>query len=203
MDFTVLRFSVSLYLMMGLGALLAYFDKWLTIDQMLAQNIYQGLPWWNHGGMRGDLVLMNPLAIYAYSKYRGEWNWRVFAAIALICFLASMFGEGKAAQIQQWIPQSHWHDGRRTPTGWVHIIYAAPVFATIAMLFFCSPSAGWKTLAVASAIITFHIWLGMQGDLKSIIKPFWYPIRWSLGDTRILASIAALTGSTALWKALA
>ena len=122
---TLLLLSV---LVLAQGAL-AYRSNLLTISQMRAAGVPQGLPFIWHFGIWSDFLVISPISAYLVGRYFHLWRlgrWWSSLAIGLVCasFLSWVYTLSST-------PEAHVRNHQLTAAGFVHTVYAAAVIAIL------------------------------------------------------------------------
>lgn len=191
-------FGLLFYLLLLLGGVSAWQDRFLTVTQMRQKGFSRGLPWLWHGGMIGDIVLITPLCIVAIQSYGDQWNVVESAMTSVICGFVSYalhvwYDNGAR---KSGIPESHTYLGKRTLSGWFHLFYMALALTVIVLLFVFTESVETGFLVWSTIILVTHMFFGTHCHLK-IIRPSWYPVRIKIVDALTLVAIGlVLAGLT-------
>lgn len=190
---TILLVGIGLVLIQGL---FAFFDRYLWQEQMRERGITNGWSFMEHGGMWADVFVISPLVAYAASKYQLDFSWRGLLALAgsliVVLALVEVYRRGAIAT-----PEAHTHDGKTTPAGWIHALFALAAIWVCVQIYL-----GWTTpmvskwdIVVFSLILTPFFFLG-------VVK---FSERWTFdpgAKWQVAAGIAAVWVITALhlWR---
>jgi hypothetical protein len=162
--------------LVALQGVLAHRDSMLTIAEMHARGISQGLPFLWHLGMWGDALIVCPLAAFITGRYWSRWRAPDLQSAALIAIASSwalswLFTFGTT-------PEAHVLDQHLTLTGWVHAVYMAAAFTVFLQFLFFTEQVSKFTLRVTSALLVLHVFLGthMMLGVVQLVRPLdWYP----------------------------
>jgi hypothetical protein len=164
-------------LVLAQGAL-AYRAHFLTLSQMKAAGVAQGLPFVWHFGMWDDFFVISPLAAYLvgrYAHFRQLRRGLLSLAIGLVG--AAFFG---------WLwtlsstPEAHVQNHHLTAAGVVHLVYMAVVIAVFVRFILMNSLVSGRLLAVASVLVFIHVFAGshmLLGLLTTLAPQDWYPDR--------------------------
>lgn len=177
----------------GIQALLAWADGWLTQSQLQSSGITNGYALMEHGGWLADLLLISPLGAYIIASYRLPClSWQgvlIFAgALAAGLVLGRMWQEfGKT------YPEAYTHGGITTPAGVIHLAYLVGLVWIIGMYYFAptNPHHGYDMFVVATGITVLSV-LGLWK-----FSPAWH---FGLNELGQSAGLSALVWLVTAWK---
>lgn len=157
---TVLLIGIVLVVLQGV---LSWFDGYLTQAQMHSHNVMKGWSFMQHGGMWADVFIISPLVAYAASKYQFEvFSWRALLALlgslATVLALVEVYRRGAIIT-----PEAHTHDGRTTPAGWIHALFALAAIWVCVQIYlgWTNPMVTKWDIVVFSLILTPFFYLGI------------------------------------------
>lgn len=162
-------------LILAQGAL-AYRAHFLTVPQMHAASVAQGLPFAWHFGMWTDVFIVSPLAAYVTGRYAASWRPR-HAALSLVLGLACSAALSWLYTLSS-TPEAHVQNHQLTQVGIVHLVYAAVTIAIFVQFFFFTPAVRTGLLALASLLLIVHAFVGthmLLGLLATVVALDWYP----------------------------
>ncbi len=157
-----------------LGGWLAYQDQMLTVLQMKQKGVTLGLPFLAHGGMWGDLLIINILLMFIVPRHGNSWSTRSIVIALMIGTTVSVIMHFSYLNIK-W-PEAHVQNGRLTRAGWVHLVYMAGIMGVLVLFYFYTPNPSPRIVIATSALLLVHLVLGLHFVL-GLIKPSWYPGR--------------------------
>jgi len=164
-------------LVLAQGAL-AYRAHFLTLSQMKAAGVAQGLPFVWHFGMWGDFFVISPMAAYLVGRYAHLHQLRR----GLLSFGIGVAG----AAFFGWLwtfsstPEAHVQNHHLTAAGAVHLVYMAVVIAVFVHFILFNSQVSGRLLAVASSLVLIHVFAGthmLLGLLTTLAPQAWYPDR--------------------------
>ena len=170
--FVVFAFMEGL---VGVQAVLAYQDSFLTVSQMQEAGFAQGLPFLWHFGMYGDLVLISPVIAYLVGRSSIQYRQRSFWGFVLLGIVVSI-AIGWTYTFAS-LPEAHMRNHSLTRTGLVHLLYMA-IAVTVLIRFFFSNVQSKAELRAVGTLIVVHLLLGthMVLGLVALVVPLnWYP----------------------------
>jgi hypothetical protein len=184
--------------LVSLQGLLSWLDGYLTKGQMRARGVTTGWSFFEHGGMWADVFLISPMLAYLLVMYRipyaSKWGLLTLACAAALAFVMGSVYHRNGLKM----PESHTHDGRTTPAGWVHGAFAIFAFSTFALFYLrqTSPLPSVRDVLAISILLVPFTFLGLAKFNRS----------WRLSSQdrwQIAAEIAGLAVLAAvhLWLA--
>jgi hypothetical protein len=187
--------------LVGLQALLAYQDHFLTVSQMQQRGVAKGLPFLWHFGMWGDVFVVSGLAAYLVGHYSSRWRpkWILtsiaigFVATGLFSWLYTLSG----------MPEAHVQNHALTAAGRIHAIYMCIAFAVFLQFFLFTQDVAPRTLGIVSVLLLVHVFIGthmLLGLINIALPQNWYPaqpLRSIVGWITIATLAAGL-----LWRNL-
>jgi hypothetical protein len=166
---------ICLECLVGLQAVFANQDHFLTIAQMKGRGISQGLPFVWHFAMWSDFFVISPLAAYVTGRTFSQWRQRrilatlavgVVSAITLSVFYMFLSS----------FPEAHVQNFRLTHAGVAHAIYLA-IAVSVFIQFLCfTDGVSLGLLRTVSILLLLHVFIGTHMAL-GIIK-LYYPLDW-------------------------
>ena len=130
MQKAILFFGVSLIL---LQIILAYVDGYLVPEQIsnIGGNYIYSL--FEHGGFWSDVCILTPLVWYLSSKYNytyvSSFGLVVLSILTIIWILITN------TYAHSGFNEAYVHDGKTTPAGWIHAVYAILASWFVAMFY--------------------------------------------------------------------
>ena len=190
---------VLLECLVAVQAWLAHSDHFLTVAEMKAAGIDQGLPFLWHFGMLGDVVLVSPLAAYLIGRYRRQW----LDATALLSLLIGALSSAALHWVYMLseLPEAHIQNHQLTAAGIGHLFYMAIAIAVFIQFFFFTADVPVPLLRVVSILLMVHVFIGTHmalGILTFISPQDWYPAN-PLNSVLGWAALAALVLGL-LWR---
>jgi hypothetical protein len=169
---------VAFECLVGLQALLAYQDHFLTVAQMQQRGVAQGLPFLWHFAMWSDLAIISPLAAYLVGKYGRRWS-------PLTMLMSLGIGLVLSASLhwlylQSAMPETHVQNYALTPAGWVHAIYMGVAVGLFIQFFFFTDDVVQRVLGIVSVLVLIHVFIGnhmLLGLINLAFPQDWYPAR--------------------------
>lgn len=158
MFWIIMLIGISLVVMQGV---LAYKDGYFTQLQMRHQDILEGYSFMEHGGMLSDVFIITPLVAYIVSTYKLNYMSWESLIIFLISIGISLFAGISYNKSGSLTPEAHTHDGKTTPTGWVHGIYAIPCFWVV-MLFYVEGALNHLIISANIILLISAILMGFS-----------------------------------------
>jgi hypothetical protein len=166
---------VETEILIFIGAWFAYRDRFLTVKQMLAKGVPQGMPYVWQFGIWGDIILISPLLGLIVAWYGGQWSPVEVSVACGIGFLVSAGMHYQYINHPIQIPTSLVYGQRLTLAGWEHFVYMAEALAVLILFYFAtSRLSPWLVIITSSVLMVHTAVLGMNTMLK--VKPLtWYP----------------------------
>lgn len=144
-------------LMLALAAFLAYVDGYWNKFQVALYHSGRGLPFTGHAMMFMDSLLISPMIAWIVAKHSSRWKlWQCLACFATSLVLSGFMHFVSYANDAKRKPTFVHHNGRLTPSGWVHFLYMAGAMAVILLFYFASPTTV-KQAAVISILLGIHV----------------------------------------------
>jgi hypothetical protein len=159
-----------------LQAYLAYQDHFLTVTQMRAAGVMEGLPFLWHFGMWGDFLVISALAAYITGAYLARWRVRWIFTSLVIGFAAA--GTLSFLYTLSDMPGAHVINHELTAAGKVHLLYMALALAIFIQFLFFTENVSLGLLRVVSALLFVHVFFGthMVLGIVKLTRPLdWYP----------------------------
>ena len=188
MFFLILSMGLALVALQGW---LSFNDGYLTRDQMLARGISYGYPFTEHGGMTADVFIISPLVAYLVSHYRLPYA-SIGSLLAFVISLATVLSLGKMyASNSYGTPEAHVHQGRTTPAGWVHGLFALLGLWVCVLFYTITPHVEGRELIGVSAVLTIFFPLGAM--------KFAHRWKWDASSvTQVAIGVSVLWMATAI-----
>ncbi len=166
--------------------LLSYRRGFLTRAQVEARGSWPALPFFWHGGMWGDLLLVGP-AVAIIATYAAQWSWPWILGAALFGLTASITRHREYFRKES---RSCHFDGRRlTAAGWIHFFYMAAVFAVALLFYLATSSVSVSNARWVTGLFVAHFFL-------AVFEPSWYLRRkiskddWQLFEVFLILLVA-------------
>lgn len=155
---------------------LAHRNGMLTPTQMFAKYPGQrGLPFMNHGGMWGDILIISPLVGLIVGTYGDTWTPVQIVTMLIIAMILS--GVMHWTYVQTPFPDSlAWKGEGITAAGWLHVIYMGAAFAIIGLLYFCTPSPNRTLVLLTGVLLSAHVVVGTHIPLGIFNE--YEPMEW-------------------------
>jgi len=172
---------------------LAYSDQFLTVSQMQARGVAQGLPFVWHFGMWGDLLVISPIAAYIAGRYAMSWRLRNTLISIAVGLLAAILLSWLFTRSD--VPEAHVQNHQLTLTGLTHGFYMAIAFAVFTQFFIFTRNISDLLLRLVSAFLLIHVFIGTHmilGILKEAHWINWYPgqpLESKTGYRRVLPNV--------------
>lgn len=181
----------------ALQGLFAYYDGFFWPSQML-RKVSRGLPFFAHGGMWGDVIIISPLVAIIVERYSPQWSFREIVLAILVGLIVSfaMHETYKAGTF----PEAHVQYGHLTSAGWVHFGYMAAALAVLGLYYLDAEYTPY--MWVVSALLIIHTAIGTHVVL-GLAQPDWYSGRplQSMGTWGAIGGTAVLTLGRTAWLA--
>lgn len=175
-------FQLALFVLWALVAQQIYVadrDEILTMKQMTSptRSPYwlssEGLPFWEHWGMRSDIFAFSPLLALIIVLYYREWS----MGLIMVAGFVGLIGSIPMHLTWKKIPWRETHvtgDGHLTDAVWGHIPYMAIAIGVLWLYFIDAKYTPW--MWVVAFLVTAHVVLGTHAVLVWR-SPWWYPGR--------------------------
>ena len=165
------------YLLLGLAAFAAWWDKFLTVRQMLERGFPAGIPFVHHHGITGDVLVVSPLIATLSQWYGGQWTMFEIAIALHIAAVVSialhiMYVRGSATSTA--LPEALTYDGNLTIAGAIHAIFMAGAFTVVLLFYFCTTGVAASVAIGVSIAFAAHAVYGSH-VLLSLLQYDWYP----------------------------
>lgn len=178
----------GLELLVLFQAILANRDDYLIQGQRWTKPLAYTLD--EHGGWWTDMLVISPVFAFVASQNEVSYlSWRSF----FILVLSGVVWGGLTGYYQEQArtdPEAHTHDGKTTPAGWIHVLFAVMATWFAGLYFF----GGFETLPAPGQRLAMFVacWaIVVIGGVK--FSKRW---KWSLSTTiqSIVVALALMAG---------
>lgn len=177
--------------LVGVGAVIAFFEHRLTKDQMGI--VMPNMPWTCHGGMWTDLFLVSIL-MGIMLPYWHHWSskWIVIClAISLVVTIACHILWATMQPIPGHIVDSSGKGLGKLPVGgWYHVVYMTFSLAVILLFYLATPNPAGSHLLIVSLLLTIFVF-------PAIMQPGIYVQEIISGEGKV--DVAGWVTSIVIW----
>lgn len=175
------------FFLIALQAIAAYSESYLHTGQKYRPGLVS-YTLTQHGGAWSDLLVITPLLVWICGWY--EFRYLSVGSIAI--FVISVAVWWWLAQIYQengkFAPEAYTHEGRTTPAGWLHLVYAVLATWILAMTFL--PGMAIQEVSAFDLVLTgiaLTLW-AVFGVMK--FSHYW---RWDpMGVKQVVATVTVI-----------
>ena len=171
------------------GAWCAHRDRFFSVSEMLGRGIPQGLPFADHAGMWGDLLIVSPIIAFIAAQYSSDWSLRDYVMAGVSALVTTAIMHLLYTKID--FPESHTQNGRLTKAGWIHFAYMAFVLEYLILFYFHTQGVSLHVFYIISGLLVFHQVMSNHIILE-IMRPKWYGKSHFKDSLFILSTLAVV-----------
>jgi hypothetical protein len=187
---------LTMELLIVAQAVTAYFNHFLTAEQIITHHSPFGLPFLWHFGMWGDFFVVSPLTATIVVRFSNQWR-RADVAFSFVAGLILSSVMVYSYSLSD-IAQAHVQEHHTTAAGWLHLLYMG-VAISIVLLFYFRTTASCSIILFVTCALSIHLFLGTNmflGVLKLAGGASWYPAQ---PLESLPGWITVASASVALW----